>query len=77
MSSRAAWIWVLTIASAPVACSSAPKLRGAGGQCSQVADCEKGLVCVDGRCSTDLSPIGGTEGPPTSEGGAGGDAPAE
>ena len=59
------------------ACSSVPKLQGTGGSCLRVADCEKGLVCVEHRCSSDLSPIVGTEGAPAQEGGAGDDAAAE
>jgi hypothetical protein len=79
MVSFARWRWVLWSAAAwgVGACSSAPKLQSAGGPCSRVADCEKDLVCVAGRCSHDLSPLVMTEGSPAGEGGAGDDAPAE
>jgi len=48
------------------ACSSSPKLVGAGGECFQATDCQDGLVCIPKRggssvCSSDLSSIQTTE----------------
>jgi hypothetical protein len=83
MSSSTPGWWILWAAAAAAAasgvyaCSSTPKLQGPGGSCLRVDDCEKGLVCVEHRCSSDLSPIVGTEGAPAREGGTGDDAAAE
>jgi hypothetical protein len=71
-------LWGLSAAAlGQIACSSTPKLQGSGGACTQVGDCEKGLVCAEHRCSKDTSLSGGTEAAPTQEGGTGDDAAPE
>src|SRR6185503_21193189 len=51
------------------ACSTSPKLVGAGGQCFQATDCQDGLVCIPlsngGRvCSADLTSVQKVPEPP-------------
>jgi hypothetical protein len=37
----------------------APPLVGRGGKCHSLSDCDLGLTCVAGRCSTDLASLQG------------------
>jgi ABC-type Fe3+-hydroxamate transport system substrate-binding protein len=62
MSSKANLRSALIVAVALAACSSPPKLLGAGKTCFQATDCQAGLVCVPQSnqtrvCSSDLSSL--------------------
>lgn len=66
----ARWLAMAAVA----ACGGAPALLGPGDECSLAVDCAPGLVCVRdrqgiGRCSSDLSTLGG-EAPPAGDGAA-------
>jgi hypothetical protein len=47
------WFWLSLCA------CGAPPLVEQGGRCHSLSDCEPGLTCVAGRCSTDLSSLMG------------------
>ena len=54
-----------------VACAGRADPNGAGGECFRAQDCQEGLICVEGVCTSDLSGIVSTvEGPA-----AGGETP--
>lgn len=36
-----------------------PPLAGRGGECNSLSDCKPGLVCIEDKCSDDLSSIAG------------------
>lgn len=66
-----------------LACSSSPKLVGAGGECFQATDCEPGLICAPQKkgprvCSSDLTGVQSTEPGPGNDAATDGaaDAPA-
>jgi hypothetical protein len=52
-----------------LSCSSKETLQPEGGTCALATDCEEGLVCIDGQCSSDLSLIQSTETEGGTEGG--------
>lgn len=58
-------------------CSSAEP-KGPNHACFRALDCQSGLVCVEGRCTDDISPIvpegAGTPAVPADEGAGGPDA---
>jgi len=49
-------LWVLLGALVLVGCSSAEP-KGPNRACFRALDCQSGLVCVEGRCTDDISPI--------------------
>ncbi len=60
-----------------VACSSTPKLVGAGGECVQATDCENGLICAPQKngpstCTNDLTGVQSTEPNPGKDAGEAG-----
>lgn len=58
------------------ACGGPAGLGSRGEQCFRTNDCREGLVCVEHRCTNDLSDIEGSYGGPPMDPGAGGAAPA-
>lgn len=38
-------------------CSGSPSQGGPNEACFRALDCRDGLVCIDGRCTTDIAPI--------------------
>lgn len=58
-------------------CSGSPSTGGPNEACFRALDCRDGLVCVEGRCTTDIAPIvpaGGGAAPPPGRGADGGPA---
>lgn len=43
-------VWLLS-------CSGAAEPKGPNVACFRALDCQNGLVCVEGRCTADLTPI--------------------
>ncbi len=43
---------------------SAPPVHGEGGECYAITDCQPGLACADGRCTSDVSKLSGGKAPP-------------
>jgi hypothetical protein len=39
------------------ACSGSAEPAGPSRACFRALDCEDGLVCIEGRCTSDISPI--------------------
>lgn len=56
---------------AALSCSSQETLQPEGGTCGLATDCEEGLICIKGQCSSDLSLIQSTETESGTEGGTG------
>jgi hypothetical protein len=40
-----------------LACSGTPEPKAENHACFRALDCQVGLVCVEGRCTADLTPI--------------------
>jgi len=40
-----------------LACSGTPEPKAENHACFRALDCQAGLVCVEGRCTADLTPI--------------------
>jgi hypothetical protein len=55
MSPGRALLFVLVLMGA----CAAPAPKGRGGKCHSLSDCKPGLACIEGVCSTDLSPVEG------------------
>ena len=61
------------------ACAGAAPPNGENHACFRALDCADGLVCVEGRCTADITPIvpeGAGQGPAAAATGAGGTAGA-
>src|SRR5262245_34830368 len=57
-------------------CGGPQEQAGPGSDCFRADDCQGGLVCVDGKCTNDLSKIISTVDAPGAAGGASGAAGA-
>ena len=56
-------------------CSGSPSSAGPNEACFRALDCREGLVCVEGLCTTDITPIvpaSGGAAPPSGAGADGG-----
>jgi hypothetical protein len=51
-------LWLLTLGTLLASCDP-PPLAGRGGECNSLSDCKPGLVCIEDKCSDDLSGIAG------------------
>ena len=57
LSVRAERALLYLAASALAACGGTPPPKGENHACFRALDCQTGLVCVEGRCTADLTPI--------------------
>ncbi|HTV24120.1 MAG TPA: hypothetical protein VMG12_35755 [Polyangiaceae bacterium] len=57
LSVRGERVLLFSIASALAACAGTPAPKAENHACFRALDCQAGLVCVEGRCTADLTPI--------------------